>query len=173
MSIKENLLKEKLEKEVAVEQVRLKEKFEQVEQKDLPTTINELGKIKSKIITFPNGLKCFVGGTDEKDLENGINFVEDYFASHQNNPSDILIAQEHKEAELIPDREINVEGMRLLYYKSSQNLRNLAGQEIVNLDDITGKEQLSEEVALELLTNRAKDFLATEYEDNEDEEYDN
>ena len=171
MSIKENLLKEKLEKEVAAEQTRLEEKFEKAEQKDLPTTIKDLDKVKGKVITFPNGLVAFVGGKDEEDLQNGIDFVEDYAATHQDHPQDIIIAQEHKDAGLIPNKEIEIAGMRLCYYKNVQNLRNLAGQEIANLDDIKGKEQLPEEVALELLINRAADFLAFE-EDAEDEEED-
>lgn len=172
MSIKENLLKEKLEKEVAAEQTRLEEKFEKAEQKDLPTTIKDLDKVKGKVITFPNGLVAFVGGKDEEDLQNGIDFVEDYAATHQDHPRDIVIAQEHKDAGLIPDKEIEIEGMRLCYYKNVQNLRNLAGQEIANLDDIKGKEQLPEEVALELLINRATNFLTLDDDMAEDENYD-
>ena len=116
---------------------------------------------------------AFVGGKDEEDLQNGIDFVEDYAATHQDHPQDIVIAQEHKDAGLIPDKEIEIAGMRLCYYKNVQNLRNLAGQEIANLDDIKGKEQLPEEVALELLINRATDFLTLEDDMIEDEDYDN
>ena len=167
--ITKNLMKEEIAKKEAAEKARLEEMFATTAQKDIPTTIKDLEKINGKAIRFPNGLVAFVGGKDEEDLKNGVEFVEDYAASHKDHPMDIIVAQEHKDAGLNPDAEIEVNGMRLLYYKETQNLRNLAGQEIVNLDDIPGAIVIPTEAALELLKRRAEDFL-DDYD--EDDEYD-
>lgn len=167
--IKKNLMEEEIEKKENAEKERLEKLFASTPQKDIPATIKDLDNVNGKAIRFSNGFFAFVGGVNEEDLKKGVDFVEEYAASHQNNPMDIIVAQEHKEVGLIPDAEINVNGMRLLYYKDKQNLRNFVGKEVVNLNDIPGFENIPMEAALELLKKRAEDLIINE---DDDEGYD-
>jgi hypothetical protein len=161
---------EEINEQQNTENERLEKLFAETEQQDMVQTIKSLANSKGKLIRFPNGLVAFVGGSDEEDLQRGIEYVEQYAASHIDHEYDIVVAQEHIEAGLIPDKEITVKGRRLLYYKATQNLCDFGNNEIANLDDIPGKECLSVEAAIELLTRKAEEIIEDDEEDEERED---
>lgn len=166
-NIKTTILTEELNKKEQAERERLEKLFAETKQKDMADTIKELSNTKGKVITFPNGLVAFVGGTNDEDITKGVAFVEEYAASHKDNPRDILTAQAHIEADLSPTKEVKVCGRRFLYYQNTQNLRDFDGHEIADLNDIPGKEYIPVEAAIELLTRRAEEKI-DDYEEDEE-----
>lgn len=125
------------------------------------------GRYIAKIVTIGCMPTYTVGRTEIERAEDEIKARICYAKLRKTGLGDVATAEDLVEAGLNPTKEFEKDGYRYIYFADQKCARDFSGEKVADISDVT--DQLSVDIAIELLKGRIE---TPRYDYDEDDDYD-